>query len=128
MNVIIRESERLSGLVEELLDFSRLQNGRLRLIVSRLDILSELDEAVYMFTRPGRTEHKQLHYEETTALPPVYGDVDRLRQVFVNIIDNALKYTSPGGTITVSSREDSGWVRVSIRDTGCGIPAEHLPT
>ena len=127
MNVIIRESERLSGLVEELLDFSRLQNGRLRLIVSRLDILSELDEAVYMFTDRARTEHKQLHYEETTALPPVYGDVDRLRQVFVNIIDNALKYTSPGGTITVSSREDSGWVRVVIRDTGCGIPAEHLP-
>lgn len=127
MNVIIRESERLSGLVEELLDFSRLQNGRLRLIVSRLDILSELDEAVYMFTDRARTEHKQLHYEETTALPPVYGDVDRLRQVFVNIIDNALKYTSSGGTITVSSREDNGWVRVSIRDTGCGIPAEHLP-
>ena len=127
MNVIIRESERLSGLVEELLDFSRLQNGRLRLIVSRLDILSELDEAVYMFTDRARTEHKQLHYEETTALPPVYGDVDRLRQVFVNIIDNALKYTSPGGTITVSSREDNGWVRVSICDTGCGIPAEHLP-
>ena len=57
----------------------------------------------------------------------MYGDVDRLRQVFVNIIDNALKYTSPGGTITVSSREDSGWVRVVISDTGCGIPAEHLP-
>ena len=53
--------------------------------------------------------------------------MDRLRQVFVNIIDNALKYTSPGGTITVSSREDSGWVRVVISDTGCGIPAEHLP-
>ena len=47
--------------------------------------------------------------------------------MFVNIIDNALKYTSPGGTITVSSREDSGWVRVVISDTGCGIPAEHLP-
>ena len=127
MNVIIRESERLSGLVEELLDFSRLQNNRMRLIVSRLDILAELDEAVYMVTARARTEEKQLNYEETTALPPVYGDVDRLRQVFVNIIDNALKYTSPGGTITVFSREDSGWVRVTISDTGCGIPAEHLP-
>ena len=127
MNVIIRESERLSGLVEELLDFSRLQNNRMRLMVSRLDILAELDEAVYMFTDRARTEEKQLNYEETTALPPVYGDVDRLRQVFVNIIDNALKYTSPGGTITVSSREDSGLVRVVISDTGCGIPAEHLP-
>ena len=127
MGVIIRESERLSGLVEELLDFSRLQNGRMRLLVSRLDILSELDQAVYLFTDRARTEEKQLNYEETTVLPPVYGDVDRLRQVFINIIDNALKYTSPGGTITVSSREDDGWVRVHISDTGCGIPAEHLP-
>ena len=127
MNVIIRESERLSGLVEELLDFSRLQNNRMRLMVSRLDILAELDEAVYMFTDRARTEQKQLNYEETTVLPPVYGDVDRLRQVFVNIIDNALKYTGTGGTITVSSREDGGWVRVTVTDTGCGIPAEHLP-
>ncbi len=127
MNVIIRESERLSGLVEELLDFSRLQNGRMRLIVSRLDILAELDEAVYMFTDRARTEHKTLHYEETPTLPPVYGDVDRLRQVFVNILDNALKYTQSGGTITVLSRGDMGWVRVIISDTGCGIPAEHLP-
>lgn len=127
MNVIIRESERLSGLVEELLDFSRLQNNRMRLMVSRLDILAELDEAVYMFTDRARTEQKQLNYEETAVLPPVYGDVDRLRQVFVNIIDNALKYTGAGGTITVSSREDGDWVRVTVADTGCGIPAEHLP-
>lgn len=127
MNVIIRESERLSGLVEELLDFSRLQSGRMRLIVARLDILAELDEAVYLFTDRARTEEKRLHYEENTALSPVYGDRDRLRQVFVNIIDNALKYTGAGGSITVSSSEADGFVRVTISDTGCGIPAEHLP-
>ena len=127
MSVIIRESERLSGLVEELLDFSRLQSGRLRLMVSKIDILAELDEAVYMFTDRARTEHKQLNYEENTVLSPVYGDVDRLRQVFVNIIDNALKYTGEGGTITVSPKEADGFIQVVIRDTGCGIPAEHLP-
>ncbi len=127
MNVIIRESERLSGLVEELLDFSRLQNGRMRLNVSRLDILAELDEAVYLFTERARTERKHLLYEETAALSPVYGDVDRLRQVFVNIIDNALKYTGAGGDVTVSSEEADGRVRVTVSDTGCGIPAEHLP-
>lgn len=127
MNVIIRESERLSGLVEELLDFSRLQSGRLRLTVSKLDILSELDEAVYLFTDRARTEQKTLHYEENTHLSPVYGDVDRLRQVFVNIIDNALKYTDAGGTITVSSADRDGRIFVNISDTGCGIPAEHLP-
>lgn len=127
MNVIIRESERLSGLVEELLDFSRLQSGRMRLSVAKIDILAELDEAVYMFTDRARTEGKQLNYEENTILSPVYGDVDRLRQVFVNIIDNALKYTEAGGTIAVSSSESDGHIQVIITDNGCGIPPEHLP-
>ena len=127
MTVIIRESERLSGLVEELLDFSRLQSGRMRLSAARLDILAELDEAVYLFTDRARTEHKDLTYEENTSLSPVYGDRDRLRQVFVNIIDNALKYTESGGSITVSSREEEGFVQVIVSDTGCGIPPEHLP-
>ena len=127
MTVIIRESERLSGLVEELLDFSRLQSGRMRLSAARLDILAELDEAVYLFTDRARTEHKDLTYEENTSLSPVYGDRDRLRQVFVNIIDNALKYTESGGSITVSSREEEGFVQVIVSDTSCGIPPEHLP-
>ena len=127
MTVIIRESARLSGLVEELLDFSRLQSGRMRLSAARLDILAELDEAVYLFTDRARTERKELTYEENTSLSPVYGDRDRLRQVFVNIIDNALKYTQAGGVITVSSREAMGYVEVTVSDTGCGIPAQHLP-
>lgn len=127
MAVIIRESERLSGLVEELLDFSRLQNGRMQLMLERMDILAELDEAVYLFTERARTENKELKYEENISLAPVYGDRDRLRQVFVNIIDNALKYTQGGGSVTVSSELDKERVRVIVSDTGCGIPAEHLP-
>lgn len=127
MYVIIRESERLSGIVEELLDFSRLQSGRLRLMITKLDVLAELDEAVYMFTDRAGTEHKELNYEETVSLSPVLGDINRLRQVFVNILDNALKYTGEGGVITVSSNEVEGWLRVVVSDTGCGIPAEHLP-
>lgn len=127
MAVIIRESERLSGLVEELLDFSRLQNGRMQLISERMDILAELDEAVYLFTERARTEGKELIYEENISLAPVYGDRNRLRQVFVNIIDNALKYTESGGSVTVSSELDAERVRVIVKDTGCGIPAEHLP-
>lgn len=127
MAVIIRESERLSGLVEELLDFSRLQNGRMQLVAERMDLLAELDEAVYLFTERARTEGKALIYEENEGLAPVYGDRNRLRQVFVNIIDNALKYTEAGGSVTVSSQVDQKRVQVIVRDTGCGIPAEHLP-
>ena len=128
MSVIIRESERLSGMVEELLDFSRMQSGRMRLILNKIDLLAELDEAVYMFTDRARTEHKTLIYdEEDTMLSPILGDVNRLRQVFINIIDNALKYTNPGGTVRVAAYEDDGFIRVVIKDNGCGIPAEHLP-
>lgn len=127
MNVIIRESERLSGLVEELLDFSRMQNGRMTLMLEKIDLLAELGEAVYMFTDRAAAEQKYLLYEEPAMLSPVLGDVNRLRQVFVNIIDNALKYTAEGGTIQIVASEQNGWIRVVISDNGCGIPAEHLP-
>ena len=60
-------------------------------------------------------------------MPSVYGDGNRLRQVFVNIIDNALKYTDPGGTVNVSVKWDNDFIRVVVADNGCGIPAEHLP-
>ncbi len=60
-------------------------------------------------------------------LSPVLGDINRLRQVFVNIIDNALKYTNEGGTVNITASEAEGYIRVIISDNGCGIPAEHLP-
>ena len=127
MNVIIRESERLSGLVEELLDFSRMQNGRMTLMMEKIDLLAELGEAVYMFSDRAEAEHKFLLYEEPAMLSPVLGDINRLRQVFVNIINNALKYTAEGGTVEITAKEQTGFIRVVISDNGCGIPAEHLP-
>ncbi len=127
MGIIIHESERLSGIVEELLDFSRMQSGRMTLMMDKIDILAELGEAVYMFSERAKTEQKFLLYEEPAMLSPVLGDINRLRQVFVNVIDNALKYTSEGGTISVTVDESDGFIRVVISDNGCGIPAEHLP-
>ena len=127
MSVIIRESERLSGIVEELLDFSRMQSGRMTLTMDKIDILAELGEAVYMFSERAKSEHKYLLYEEPRMLSPVLGDINRLRQVFVNILDNALKYTGEGGTISVVASEENGYIRVAISDNGCGIPPEHLP-
>ncbi|QAT51358.1 HAMP domain-containing histidine kinase [Caproiciproducens sp. NJN-50] len=127
MNIIVRESERLSGIVEELLDFSRMQSGRMTLTMDKIDILAELGEAVYMFSERAASEHKFLLYEEPEMLSPVLGDINRLRQVFVNVLDNALKYTNEGGTISVTADEEGGFIRVVISDNGCGIPAEHLP-
>ncbi|WP_236849685.1 ATP-binding protein [Caproicibacterium lactatifermentans] len=127
MDVIIRETERLSRMVEELLDFSRMQSGRMTLTMDRIDILAELGEAVYMFSERAKNEGKFLLYEEPAMLSPVLGDVNRLRQVFVNILDNALKYTNRGGTINVTASEAEGFIQVIISDNGCGIPEKHLP-
>ena len=79
------------------------------------------------FSERASAEHKQLLYEEPEMLPPVLGDINRLRQVFVNIIDNALKYTEEGGTIQVQVKLLGNNIVVTISDNGCGIPAEHLP-
>lgn len=127
LKVIIHEAERLCGLVEELLDFSRLQCGKMVLSLERIDILAEISEAVYMFKDRAASENKDLIYAEPPILSPVLGDKNRLRQVFINVIDNALKYTASGGTVTVKVKEAAGYIYISVSDTGCGIPAEHLP-
>lgn len=128
MKVIVSETERLSGIVEELLDFSRIQSGRMTLRMDPIDILAELGEAVFMFGERARQEQKTLIYHEPQSLPMVMGDRDRLKQVFVNILDNALKYSDPGCTVQVDTKvNDRGFVQVIVSDNGCGISAEDLP-
>ena len=127
MGVIIGETERLSVMVEELLDFSRLQSGRMILQPMKLDIIAELSEAVLTFEQRVIREKKHLFYEESDDIIPVMGDKNRLRQVFVNIIDNAIKYSDEGDSVTISAlRGKNGFVDIIIKDTGIGIPADQL--
>lgn len=132
MGVIIKESGRLTGIVEELLDFSRIQTGRMVLINEKLDILAELDEVIYMLKDRAVNEGKHLIYDEPVEnFPPVYGDRNRLKQVFINVIDNALKYTPVDGVVAIEiiydKKSDPDNITITITDTGCGIPAEDLP-
>ena len=127
MKVIIGETDRLALMVEELLDFSRMQSGRFRLNMERIDLLAELEEAVMMYTEKARRENIELTYEEMTTSAVVIADRNRLRQVFINIIDNAIKYSDPGGAVHISVNDESDWVIVSVQDNGCGISAEDLP-
>ncbi|MBC8570890.1 sensor histidine kinase [Zongyangia hominis] len=127
MGVILKETDRLSGMVEELLDFSRMQSGRLKLNMNRLDLVAELSDAVLMFTERAKREGVELSYEEPEEFWVIYGDKNRLRQVFVNIVDNALKYSDNGDKITIAATEFEQYVHISVQDTGCGISAEDLP-
>lgn len=126
LKIIVNESERLSGIVEELLDFSRIQNNRMVLKMDKIDILAEIDEAIYMLRERALSENKHLIYEEPEILPAVLGDKNRLRQVFINIIDNALKYTPEGGIINIEVSQVEENIVIKISDNGCGIPARHL--
>lgn len=127
LNTIVKEAARLSWIVDELLDFSSIKEKRINLIKEKIDILAELGEAVYMFKDRAQNEKKSLMYNEPKILPPILGDKNRIRQVFINIIDNALKYTSEGGGVSVMAGVNGDMVYVSVTDNGCGIPAEHLP-
>ena len=126
VGVIVSETERLSQMVEELLDFSRMQNGHFTLQNADMDILAELGDAVLIYGDKARREGIQLIYNDPEMLPFVYGDKNRIRQVFINIIDNAVKYSSAGDTVTVNAYEDEGMVIVSVSDTGCGIKESDL--
>ena len=127
MGVILKESDRLSSMVEELLDFSRIQSGRFKLNTSKLDLVAELSDVVLMFTERARRDQIALNYEEPMDIIPINGDSNRLRQVFVNIIDNALKYSDSGDRVTVCVEHQGDFAVVSIADTGIGINAADLP-
>lgn len=127
LDIIVHETERLSKIVEELLDFSSLQSGIMAVSMDKLDILAELGEAVYIFKERAVSENKTLVYNEPKMVSPIMGDKNRLKQVFINIIDNALKYTSEGGGISVSVTEKNSQICVSVTDNGCGIAKPHLP-
>ena len=128
MKVINAEAERLSHMVEELLDFSRIQNGKFTLNKATMDILAELGDAVLIYTERAKKENIEIVYDEPDMLPFIYGDKNRMRQVFINIIDNAIKYTDKGGMVTIQAvQSDESHIEIAVSDTGCGIATQDLP-
>ncbi|MBQ5334317.1 MAG: HAMP domain-containing histidine kinase [Oscillospiraceae bacterium] len=129
LNVIVGETERLSQMVEELLDFSRMQSGHFTLQMDTMDVLAELGDAVLIYVERAKKDGIYVTYEEPEMLPFVCGDKNRIRQVFINIIDNAIKYSDKDGHvyITAEAESDGSAVRVIVQDDGCGIKAEDLP-
>ena len=126
LDVVLSEADRLSSLVEELLDFSRMENGRISLESSPLNISSLLKESADMYVELARQQGIELHFAEPAEQLEVFGDANRLKQVFINIIDNAVKYTESGGQVLIDQIREEGCVRISVKDTGVGIPAQDI--
>ena len=127
IRIIISESNRLSEMVEELLDFSRMQTGHFSLSYSLVDILAELEDAVLIYSQKAKKDQIEVIYKAPENLPLINGDKNRIRQVFINVIDNAIKYSDPKGCVTVEAGARNGKIEVVVNDMGCGVSAEDLP-
>ena len=128
MKIIHRESGRLTEMVLELLDFARMQDGRMTLNMELTDIRAEFEDTIYMYGSRLAGDGIQLEYQENDAdVPEISCDPNRMRQVFLNILDNAAKHGSEGKKIEASIHATDVAVVVQIRDFGSGIPEDELP-
>ena len=128
MGIIVSEARRLTNMVEELLEFSRIQDGRFTLSVEPMDIKAELEDAVYTYREFFRREGIELnHFDCDEEFPPIAGDPERLRQVFCNLLDNAAKHGGSGGKIDAAISRKGEESVITIRDYGPGIPESELP-
>ena len=124
--VIEDESKRMMRLVEELLEFSRLESGEVIMVKEPVDLKELLQQCHEIFSMHAEEKGIKLK-TEIEPLPPVIGDIDRLEQVFSNLLDNALKHTPKGGNVSIFARHPNpDFAEVSITDTGPGIPAEQM--
>lgn len=131
LQVIVSEAGRLEGFLEELLDFSRLQSGRMNLRLAKTDVFSQLDETVFTFRERAMREGIEVKYSIPDLPAPANADTNRLKQVFMNILDNALKYSSAPSKIFIKAefakKNGSSFAKISVADRGCGISKEDLP-
>ena len=139
LGIIVGEAARLSHLVDELLDFSRMQSNRLTLRMEPIDVLAELDDVAYIFIERAARDGVALNTATSELPAPMMGDPARIRQIFVNLLDNAFKATPQGGTVTVTSdftpqppadrppERPPELLHITIADTGCGVSEENLP-
>lgn len=127
LNIIVKESRRLTTMVEELLDFTRMQDGRMTLNVEPTDIRGEFEDTVYMYSSRLAQDGIRLDYlENNDEIPEIPCDGQRMRQVFLNVLDNAAKHGRDGKRIEASMSLEGDYVVVRIRDFGPGIPEDEL--
>ena len=128
MKIIHREAGRLTEMVLSLLDFTRIQDGRMTLNMEMADLRSEFEDTVFMYGSRLEADGIHLEYiENEDDIPEVSCDPQRMRQVFLNILDNASKHGGEGGRIDAEICSTGEYLEVRIRDYGPGIPEDEIP-
>lgn len=127
VGIIREEIIRLQRLVNDLLDLAKMQSGTLQLKKAPLNIPALLKRTTQPFGLLARERGVELRQEVPDTLPAVQGDEDRLAQVLINLMDNALRHTPEGGLIEIGAVRVAGDVEIWVQDSGPGIPSEQLP-
>ena len=128
IHIISKEAERLTGMVSELLEFTRIQDGRFNLRIELIDIAAELEDALFTYGELMRQAGIEINYTAPDyEIPLIPGDPERLKQVFLNLLDNAATHGGDGKRVDVSVLAGEDGVRITIRDYGHGIPDGELP-
>jgi signal transduction histidine kinase len=127
LKIINKEASKLESLVDDFLEFSRLETGRLKLNFRAMSLEKELLELHSVYEPRANQKDLDLEIVLEETLPIIEGDVNRLRRVFTNLLDNALKFSKSTGKITITAREAPEEIHVSVRDEGIGIAEEELP-
>ena len=127
VTLIEEDAKRLARLIDDLLELSQIESKAIPLQVKPVDVRTLLAELAERFRQPAQERQVSLDVALAADTPRVPADPERLRQVFVNLLDNAIKFNAPGGRVTVSAERRDGVLRVAIQDTGIGIPPADLP-
>jgi two-component system phosphate regulon sensor histidine kinase PhoR len=127
LRIIEEQSNRLLALINDLLDLARLDTGRQVQQMELVQLQELLWGTVKLFEAQAREKNITLRLDVPFRLPAMEADPDNMEHVLVNLVSNALKYTLPGGKVTVRAESTGDHVRVSVSDTGVGIPEESLP-
>ena len=126
-NVILRETMRLTRLVSDMLELSRLQSGKTSLSRSVFSPKPLFDLIHETYSAYAEDYQQVFVYDMPDILPDVLGNADRTQQVLIALLDNAFKYSPEGGVVTLSAKVESELIRITVRDTGIGISEEDLP-
>jgi signal transduction histidine kinase len=127
INNIHSETLRLNSLASSFLDLARLESGRVQYQKSSFPIRPLFEECRNVMQSKADETQVSIHLEVPAEMPVVVGDRDKLKQVLLNLISNAIKYNRPSGSVTVSASQETKAWQISVADTGYGIPAEALP-
>ncbi|MBD1380087.1 two-component system histidine kinase PnpS [Metabacillus arenae] len=127
LSIILKESDRLQSLIQDLLDLSKIEQQGFELNIHKLDLPELLEEVVLMLQHKADQKEVELILNIKMKEVIIHGDIHRLKQIFINLINNGIAYTPKGGSVTISVTSESDEAKIEVSDTGIGIREDEVP-